>query len=263
MRRGLIALFLAAVFGLSAAASADQWSKSYSVSGAPDLWVSTGDGRVAIEAWDEPRIEARIDTVGYVINKDFQLIESQAGNQVRIETKFPKMSWNVGVHNRSLTLTVKVPRASNLDLHTGDGRITLAGVRGTMRLHTGDGTIDGRGLDGRLTASTGDGGVSVEGRFDALDLHTGDGAIEAAAAAGSSVAQPWRMETGDGSVTLRVPGDFKANVDARTGDGRITLDLPVVLSGEVKRDRVVGSINGGGGPLTVRTGDGAIHLGKL
>ena len=40
----------------------------------------------------------------------------------------------------------------------------------------------------------------------------------------------WRVETGDGSVTLNVPADLAADVEAHTGDGHISFDLPVTLS---------------------------------
>jgi len=257
-----IAAFLIVSCGAALTASADQWSKSYPVSGKPDVWVSNGDGSVRIDVWDEPRIEARIDTIGYVIDKDFKIIESQSGNQVRIETKFAHQNWSFNLGRRSLTLTLKVPRVVNLDIHTGDGSMTVAGPKGDLRFHTGDGTIDARGLDGSVKASTGDGSLNVEGRFDLLDLHTGDGSIEAAAKAGSTITGPWSVRTGDGSVALRVPTTLKANIDARTGDGRITLDLPVAVSGNVRPTRILGTLNGGGGSLILRSGDGAIRLGQ-
>jgi DUF4097 and DUF4098 domain-containing protein YvlB len=260
VRVRVIALIGLMVCGLALPALADQWSKSYPVSGMPDLWVSAGDGHVRIDSWNEPRIEARVDTVGYEIGKDFQLIESQSGTRVRIELKFPSTGWGVHAGQRSLTVTLKVPRESNLDIHTGDGDLTVAGVKGDLRFHTGDGAIDAAALDGRLTASTGDGRVTVEGRFDMLDLHTGDGPVEAAAKAGSTVASAWTVKTGDGSVTLRLADDFRANLDASTGDGGVTLNVPVTVSGSVNRSHVRGTLNGGGGALTLHTGDGSIRL---
>ena len=170
------------------------------------------------------------------------------------------MNWGIG--QRSLTLTLKVPRESNLDLHTGDGGITLNGTKGDLKLNTGDGSIEVTGADGRLTASTGDGSVRVDGRFDMVDLHTGDGSIEAAAKPGSTIGSAWSVKTGDGSITLRLPGDIRANINAHTGDGAISLDLPITVSGALKRTDVQGTLNGGGGVVTLRTGDGPIHLQK-
>jgi DUF4097 and DUF4098 domain-containing protein YvlB len=263
VRRNLMAVVLLAACAIAPVASADQWSKSYAVSGTPDLWLSAGDGSVTVDVWNEARVEARIETVGYTINKDFQLIESQSGNQVRIELKFPKGDWHLSVGRRSVAVTVKVPRIANLDLHTGDGTMAVSGVKGELKFHTGDGTVEGRNLDGRLTASTGDGSIRIEGRFDLLDLHTGDGSIEAAAKPGSAVASAWSVSTGDGPVTLRVADDFRANIDARTGDGRVTLDLPITVSGTVKPSHVTGTVNGGGGSLSIRTGDGSVHLARF
>ena len=189
------------------------------------------------------------------------MIESQAGSHVRIEIKFARMTWGIG--QRSLTLTLKVPRESNLDLHTGDGSITVNGTKGDLKLNTGDGSIEVTGADGRLTASTGDGSVRVEGRFDMLDLHTGDGSVEAAATPGSATDSSWSVRTGDGPITLKLPADARATIDALyRGDGAISLDLPVTVSGPVRRTEVRGTLNGGGGVVTLRTGDGSIHLQK-
>ncbi len=72
----------------------------------------------------------------------------------------------------------------------------------------------------------------------------------------------WRLETGDGSVSLEVPGDLAADVDLHTSDGHIDLDMPVTTEGKIRQNEVRGKLNGGGSLLTIRTGDGSIHLRK-
>lgn len=247
------------VLCLAMPAQGDQWSKTYPVSGQADLALKTGDGNVRIDAWDRPEIDARIETVGYTINKDFSLIESQAGGRVSIELKFPS-GWNFNMGRHSVEVIVKVPRDTKLDVNTADGRVSVTGTRGEMRIHTGDGAIDGTNLDGRLIASTGDGPIRVAGRFDEIDLHTGDGTVEDAAMPGSTVASQWSVRTGDGGVTLRLPDGFKADLEADTGDGGVTLNVPVTVSGSVSRSHVRGALNGGGGLLKVHTGDGSIRV---
>jgi hypothetical protein len=71
------------------------------------------------------------------------------------------------------------------------------------------------------------------------------------------------VHTGDGGVTLRLPDGFAANLDAHTGDGHITVDLPMTTDGGIHEDSVSGKLNGGGQVLTVRTGDGSVHLTRL
>src|SRR2546425_496191 len=117
-----------------------------------------------------------------------------------------------------------------LAVSTGDGSITADGLQGEVRLHTGDGSIRATGLDGRLEADTGDGHMDVQGRFDLVDLRTGDGGIEAKVERGSKVAGAWSLRSGDGGITLRLPDDLSADLDAHTGDGNIDLDLQVTRS---------------------------------
>jgi len=131
-----------------------------------------------------------------------------------------------------------------------------------MDLHSGDGSENLTGVDGKLHASAGDGHIRADGRFDDLDLKTGDGNVEVRAAAGSSLAAGWRLETGDGNVTLEVPENLAADVDLRTSDGHIDLDMPVTTEGRHQENELRGKINGGGSLLTIRTGDGSIHLRK-
>ena len=77
------------------------------------------------------------------------------------------------------------------------------------------------------------------------------------------MASPWRLETGDGSVTLRLPASFAADIRAHTGDGSISVDLPVTSSDTRKHSDFRGKLNGGGELLSVQSGDGSIHLTKL
>jgi DUF4097 and DUF4098 domain-containing protein YvlB len=131
-----------------------------------------------------------------------------------------------------------------------------------MDLHSGDGSENLNGVDGKLRASTGDGHIRADGRFDELELKTGDGHVEVRATAGSSLAAGWRLETGDGNVTLELPGELSANVDLHTSDGHIDLDIPITTEGNIRQNDVRGKLNGGGSLLTIRTGDGSIHLRK-
>jgi len=131
-----------------------------------------------------------------------------------------------------------------------------------MDLHSGDGSETLDGVDGKLRATTGDGHIRANGRFDQLDLKTGDGHVEVHAAAGSSLNTNWRLETGDGNVTLEIPENMAADVDLHTGDGHIDVDMPVTTQGTIRQNEVRGKLNGGGNLMTIHTGDGSIHLRK-
>jgi DUF4097 and DUF4098 domain-containing protein YvlB len=86
--------------------------------------------------------------------------------------------------------------------------------------------------------------------------------VEARATAGSLLSMGWNLESGDGTVTLEVPGNLAADVDLHTGDGHIDLDMPVSTEGKIREGEVRGKLNGGGNLLTIHTGDGSIRLRK-
>ncbi len=252
----------AAVAFFANSALADEWSKHWTVSGKPELHVSTGDASISVEAGDNSVIDAKVTTVGYAMGPGgVRVEEHQTGNKVEIEVKVPNMHWSFG--NHSVRLEVRVPRELIANLHTGDGSITMRGLQGDLRADTGDGSIHGEELDGALDAHTGDGSVHVAGRFDKLQLHTSDGSVEAEVREGSHLTGEWHIQTGDGSVRLRVPKSLSADLDATTGDGSIHVDLPSATSRSKSEHAFESKLNGGGPALLLRTGDGSISITAL
>jgi hypothetical protein len=282
MRLTIGAAVLMAAAITAAPAGADQWTKTYSISGRADLHVTTDDGDVNIVGADQKQIDARVVTEGYkIVANDVRIEESQNGDHVELNVKLPHMNFSWFGGHRSVRIELRVPRELDLDIRTGDGNVTAqpvagrikidtgdgnvtaSGLKGDIYMHSGDGHIEGANLDGSLNVDTGDGHITVLGRFDTLNLKTGDGSIEASAMAGSKIASSWTLHSGDGHINLRLPDNFNADLEAHTGDGRITLDIPISVSGSLSHSAIRGKINGGGGQLRVSSGDGSIHLEKL
>jgi Toastrack DUF4097 len=246
-------------------ARADDWSKTYTLTGHPDLTVGTSDANIHVSTWDQNTIEANVTTRGYRIGEDgIHIDERQNGDAVQIEVRFPHHGVTIGwgSMNRRVDVDIRMPREGRLDLHTGDGKIDVGNFKGDMQFRSGDGSEEIANVDGRLHATTGDGHIHANGRFDELELKTGDGNLDARAASGSTLASSWRLETGDGSVTLEMPENLSADVDLHTGDGHIDLEMPVTTEGKVRENEVRGKLNGGGKPLVIHTGDGSIRLRK-
>ncbi len=262
VRFWLIAM-IACVFA-TPRASADDWSKTYNLSGKPDLRIETSDANIRVGTWDQNTIEAKVTTTRYKIGEGgIRVEEHQNGDTVEIEVRFPHHGFTVDWGNHRVDVIIQMPREGKVNLRTGDGNIEMNGFKGEMDLHSGDGSETLENIDGRLRAATGDGHIRASGRFDELDLKTGDGHLDVRAAAGSSLSMGWRLETGDGNVSLQVPGDLAADVDLHTSDGHIDLDMPVTTEGKMREGEVRGRLNGGGSSLMIRTGDGSIHLGKI
>ena len=256
-------LILAAIVVAVLPAYADEWSKTYNLTGKPELRIETSDANIRVTTWDQNTIEAKVITAHYKIGEGgIRVEEHQTGDSVEIDVRYPHHNFNVEWGHHRVDIIIQMPREGRVNLRTGDGKIDIAGLKGEMDLHSGDGSENLEGVDGKLHASTGDGHITAHGRFDELELKTGDGHVEVRATEGSSLAAGWRLETGDGNVSLEVPGELAADVDLHTSDGHIDLDMPITTEGKIRQNEVDGKLNGGGSLLTIRTGDGSIHLRK-
>ena len=259
----LAVLILGLTFSATFEVRADEWSKTFKLTGKPELRVETSDANIRISTWEQDTIEAKVTTFRYQIGENGIRIEDhQEGDRVELEVRFPHHNFNLEIGSHHVDIDIHMPHEGRINLHTGDGKIEVNSFKGDMDLRSGDGSQEIDGVEGRLHATAGDGHIRANGRFEALELHTGDGRVEARATAGSSLATGWRLESGDGSVTLEVPENLAADVDLHTGDGHIDLDLPVSTQGKIRNNDVHGKLNGGGNLLTIHTGDGSIHLRK-
>lgn len=242
-------------------AEAEEWTKQWTVAQNPQVRVETGDGSVTvIGVPGSTKIEARVETRGWNIGpSDVRVDDTFSGNALNLTVRVPSEHMSLG--ERWVKVTLRVPQQATANVHTGDGSVHIEGVHGPTRLSTGDGSIQAEGLDGRLEAHTGDGSVKANGRFDEVQIHTKDGSVTFQASPGSKMASPWRVETGDGSVNVRLPGDLDADLDVHTGDGSIAISDLTVNTTEMKNEHDLrGRLNHGGQSLSIKTGDGSVTL---
>jgi DUF4097 and DUF4098 domain-containing protein YvlB len=152
--------------------------------------------------------------------------------------------------------------SGRLELRTGDGSIRATGISGQITLATGDGSVTLDDAEGDVDVDTGDGSVSVAGKLGIVKLHTGDGSITFRAEPGTTMKDNWSLTTGDGGISVYLPSDFGAQLDAHTGDGTIRNELQIKSdgAGENNRRTVKGQLGDGGKTLRIRTGDGSVRL---
>ncbi len=259
--------------------------KLFTVAGTPDLDIATFDGTIEVQSWDKAEVRVEIEKRGATKEavEALQVVATQNGPRIELEVKRPRSESFSGVgfyRTASARLIVTTPRQSNLrarsgdgsirvdglsgriELRTADGSIRASDVSGELTMNTGDGSVTVSGADGGLVADTGDGGVNVSGRLTRVKLHTGDGSIVYRADPESRMSEDWEITTGDGSVTVYLPEEFSADLDAHTGDGTIRSELSVTGGGdeESRRRSLRGQLGEGGRSLRIRTGDGAIRL---
>ena len=78
--RSRILVLAGLMFAVLPFARADEWSKSYTVTGKPDLRVETADASIRVDTWDQNTIDVRVTTERYKIGENIKIIEHQNGD---------------------------------------------------------------------------------------------------------------------------------------------------------------------------------------
>jgi Toastrack DUF4097 len=261
--------------------------KTFTVTGAARVTLSTFDGNIEVRGWDRNEVAVEVEKRG----PDQATVErilvkaAQDGNAITVEV--PKPSPLVTTSFRrtpSASLVVSVPAQSAVVARSGDGAVTvrrvegavevdtddgnvrIEGAKGGIAVRTGDGAVDARQIEGRARIETGDGSVRAEGAFSGLSLETRDGSVDVAASAGSAVESDWLVTTGDGNIRLELPDSLDADLDALTADGRVEIDRTGGQGAEARdgddraRESFRGKVGAGGKTVKVRSGSGSIAV---
>jgi hypothetical protein len=258
--------------------------KRFTVTGTPELKLTTFDGSIEIRSADTKTVVVEIEKRGPTQEAidELKVETKQDGDRIEIEVKRPPRDVAMigfGRISSTAKLIVTMPQDGNVNARSGDGSIRIERVKGRLELRTGDGSVraseiagqtsivtgDGsvtiESAEGDLDVDTGDGSVSVAGKLGVVKLHTGDGSITFRAEIGSTMKGDWSIVTGDGGVALYLPSDFGAELDAHTGDGSIRNDLKIQNErNESNRRSLRGTLGTGGKVLKIQTGDGGIRL---
>ena len=266
-------------------------TRKFTVSGSPTVSLDTFDGAIEVHSWDRNEVEVVIDKRAQDEALLGQIVVEQAqdGDHVTLRVRGPAAAARSGVvigvsFSPRAKLRVALPKTASLDLKSGDGTISVQDVTGAFTLASDDGAIIGtrltgevrartddgsirlREMSGKIDVETLDGSIVVNGALTHLRAKTGDGSVRIGAESGSVLVDDWLVETGDGSVELRLPPGLALAIDASTSDGAIRSSYPgLTVPDRTDEDRSGGrelkaTLGAGGRTLRVRTGEGRIRF---
>lgn len=134
---------------------------------------------------------------------------------------------------------------------TGGGNVEVGSVRSNLAVSTGGGNIHVGSVGGTLSISTGGGSVMVDVGNNAVVVNTGGGGIHVGRAGGTL-----KVNTGGGNIEI---GDAGAAVIAGTGGGEIRLRS---AGGQVRAETGGGNLQlwGVSGGISTETGSGSITV---
>ena len=142
-----------------------------------------------------------------------------------------------------------------IDVSTSGGGIGADNCKGDIRLSTSGGGLRLKGLDGTIKATTSGGGVRAEEITGELITSTSGGSIDADI---KSFGKYLSLSTSAGSINVRMPMDKGLDLDLDAN--RVRVPEIKNFSGRMEKDRVKGTVNGGGIPVTMDANSGGIHI---
>lgn len=276
------------------------FDRTLAVNGPVTLEIRTGSGSIEIHRGpaDSVRVVGRIRAgrswLGADVEERVRRIEAappivQDGDTIRVgragdDSLFRNVSISYDVtvpmdtrvqsHTGSGGQTIS-DLAGPVDASTGSGRLLLRNIRSDVRASTGSGGIEAEAIGGSfvgragsgdidvsqageadISVATGSGGIGVRGARRSLHARAGSGSIELE----GRPAGNWDVETGSGGVRIDFPEDSAFELNARTGSGAINMTHPIALVDSRSRNRLRGTVRGGGSRVDLSTGSGSIQI---
>lgn len=143
----------------------------------------------------------------------------------------------------------------DIKLVTSGGSINLNQVDGNVRATTSGGSIKGDGVKGELVASTSGGSIRLVGVAATLKASTSAGGIHAEI---TSLGKYLDLSTSAGGIHVQMPLNKGLDLDFRAN--RVNVGTLNNFNGTMEKDRVKGSLNGGGTLVTMRASSGSISV---
>lgn len=160
-----------------------------------------------------------------------------------------------------------------IDVSTSGGGIEASNCKGEIRLGTSGGGLRLKKLHGNVKATTSGGGIRAEEISGELITSTSGGSIHLedisasvrASTSGGGIHADIRslgkylsLSTSAGNISVRMPMDKGLDLDLDANRVRV----PEIrnFSGRIEKDRVRGSVNGGGIPVTMDANSGSISI---
>jgi DUF4097 and DUF4098 domain-containing protein YvlB len=142
----------------------------------------------------------------------------------------------------TISFEVTVPKDTALELTSYNGQITIQEICAPVKAHTHNGRIVCRDTSGDLK------------------LKTYNGKVDATHAPEPTRTCSIDIVSHNGKICLAAPKHLSASADVHTHNGAISTELPISVSGMVRRNRIQGTIGEGDGDLRLRTYNGSITI---
>ncbi len=161
----------------------------------------------------------------------------------------------------------------NIDLITSGGGIKAENVSGNISLTTSGGGISLENMSGIVRANTSGGGIRIDGMNGDLNTSTSGGSINLGAISGSVKASTSGggidadiekigdflvLHSSGGNINVNMPLNKGMNLDIK--GNRVAMHDYKEFQGSFDKDRIQGTLNGGGANVKISTSSGHVSI---
>jgi DUF4097 and DUF4098 domain-containing protein YvlB len=145
--------------------------------------------------------------------------------------------------------------SGRLTLGTSGGNMYLTQLKGTIRATTSGGSVKGDHVSGDLATHTSGGNITLKDLTGGVDASTSGGSMDVVI---TDVSKSIRLSNSGGNITLQLPKN--KGMDLRLTADNIRSETISNFKGTQDKERIDGSVNGGGSQVRVNASSGTIRL---
>ena len=143
----------------------------------------------------------------------------------------------------------------DINLATSGGSFDLNSLEGIVNANTSGGSIRAKNIKGEFISHTSGGSVWLSDLSCSLETSTSGGHIDVAI---KEYGKYVRIDNSGGNIYVQLPK--RKGVDLNLEGQRVHTTALSSFSGNIEKDKIKGTLNGGGIPVRIKTSSGRIDL---
>ena len=233
---------------------------TYAAAGISGLNATTQNGAVSVTASNDSVIT--VGVLKHAYGRDLEDAEKAIVNVVYSDTivgdeLIVKAEMPSGNRPYGASFTIAAPANTDLSLSTTNGDVSVTSTVGSINASTTNGSVELTGTTGTASVSTTNGRLNVIVHSGAFYGATTNGAVDCDLAA-LGVAEDVGLATTNGKVTLLLPDDVSAVIEATNSNGLITIyDFTVIYEVQTEH-HLRARIGSGASSITITTTNGDV-----
>jgi len=236
---------------------------TYPATGITALSAATQNGAITVTATTDTLVT--VDVLKHAYGRDSADAERAlasvvfsgtiVGEELRVKAEMPS-----GPRPYGCEFTISVRETTALSINTTNGDVAVSNTSGAIAATTTNGDVELTGTAGAAELSTTNGKLTVKVHRGAVAGTTTNGAVDCdIAALGAS--EDAALETTNGAVTLLLPADVSALVDATNTNASIAiLDFTNVTYEVQEEHHIRARIGSGASSVTISTTNAGITV---